>query len=152
VPERFATKARRVIVLALEEARRFNHHYLGTEHLLLGLLREGEGVAAKALGSIGVSLEAVRAKVDEVIGNGVSAPSGELPRTRRFNKVLDLSVREARQIGHNYVDTEHIVLGIIREGEGVAAQIVLAMGVELAHLRDRVVQLISARETNESGR
>jgi ATP-dependent Clp protease ATP-binding subunit ClpC len=139
-------------VLAVEEARRFCHDYIGTEHLLLGLIREGEGVAAKTLESLGVSLEAARAKVDEVIGCGISTQSGELPRTRRFNKVLDLSLREARQIGNNFVDTEHLLLGIIREGEGVAVQIVRTMGSDLARLRDRVVQLISARETSESRR
>ena len=140
------------MMLASEEARLFNHDCVGTEHLLLGLIREGEGVAAKALEALGVSLEAVRAQIDDVSGHGALAPAGRLPRTARLDKVLDLSVREARQIRHNFVDTEHLLLGIIREGEGEAVQIVCSICLDLARLRDRVVQLISARETNESRR
>ena len=136
----------------MEEARWFCHDYVGTEHLLLGLIREGEGVAAKTFESLGVSLEAARAKVDEVIGHGTATQSDELSHTRGFNKVLDLSLREARQIGNNFVDTEHLLLGIIRDGEGVAVQIVRTMGPDLARLRHRVVQLVSARETSESRR
>src|SRR3712207_9278810 len=120
--ERFTDRARRVVVLAQEEARLLNHNYIGTEHILLGLIHEGEGVAAKALESLGISLEAVRSQVEEIIGQGGSSPSGHIPFTPRAKKVLELSLREALQLGHNYIGTEHILLGLIREGEGVAAQ------------------------------
>ena len=121
--ERFTDRARRVVVLAQEEARMLSHNYIGTEHILLGLIHEGEGVAAKALESLGISLEAVRAQVEEIIGQGQQAPSGHIPFTPRAKKVLELSLREALQLGHNYIGTEHILLGLIREGEGVAAQV-----------------------------
>src|SRR5579884_2903355 len=117
--ERFTDRARRVVVLAQEEARMLNHNYIGTEHILLGLIHEGEGVAAKALESLGISLEAVRQQVEEIIGQGQQAPSGHIPFTPRAKKVLELSLREALQLGHNYIGTEHILLGLIREGEGV---------------------------------
>ena len=120
--ERFTDRARRVVVLAQEEARMLNHDYIGTEHILLGLIHEGEGVAAKALESLGISLEAVRQQVEEIIGQGQQAPSGHIPFTPRAKKVLELSLREALQLGHNYIGTEHILLGLIREGEGVAAR------------------------------
>src|ERR1700744_1396806 len=120
--ERFTDRARRVVVLAQEEARMLNHNYIGTEHILLGLIHEGEGVAAKALESLGISLEAVRQQVEEIIGQGQQAPSGHIPFTPRAKKVLELSLREALQLGHNYIGTEHILLGLIREGEGVAAE------------------------------
>src|SRR6266498_1199434 len=119
--ERFTDRARRVVVLAQEEARMLNHNYIGTEHILLGLIHEGEGVAAKALESLGISLEGVRQQVEEIIGQGQQAPSGHIPFTPRAKKVLELSLREALQLGHNYIGTEHILLGLIREGEGVAA-------------------------------
>ena len=115
--ERFTDRARRVVVLAQEEARMLNHNYIGTEHILLGLIHEGEGVAAKALESLGISLEAVREQVEEIIGQGQQAPSGHIPFTPRAKKVLELSLREALQLGHNYIGTEHILLGLIREGE-----------------------------------
>ena len=121
--ERFTDRARRVVVLAQEEARMLSHNYIGTEHILLGLIHEGDGIAAKALESLGVSLEAVRAQVEEIIGQGQQAPSGHIPFTPRAKKVLELSLREALQLGHNYIGTEHILLGLIREGEGVAAQV-----------------------------
>ena len=121
--ERFTDRARRVVVLAQEEARMLNHNYIGTEHILLGLIHEGEGVAAKALESLGISLEGVRQQVEEIIGQGQQAPSGHIPFTPRAKKVLELSLREALQLGHNYIGTEHILLGLIREGEGVAAQV-----------------------------
>jgi ATP-dependent Clp protease ATP-binding subunit ClpC len=121
--ERFTDRARRVVVLAQEEARMLNHNYIGTEHILLGLIHEGEGVAAKALESLGISLEAVREQVEEIIGQGQQAPTGHIPFTPRAKKVLELSLREALQLGHNYIGTEHILLGLIREGEGVAAQV-----------------------------
>ena len=123
--ERFTDRARRVVVLAQEEARLLNHNYIGTEHILLGLIHEGEGVAAKALESLGISLEAVRSQVEEIIGQGGSSPSGHIPFTPRAKKVLELSLREALQLGHNYIGTEHILLGLIREGEGVAAQVLV---------------------------
>ena len=126
--ERFTDRARRVVVLAQEEARMLNHNYIGTEHILLGLIHEGEGVAAKALESLGISLEAVRSQVEEIIGQGQQAPSGHIPFTPRAKKVLELSLREALQLGHNYIGTEHILLGLIREGEGVAAQVLVKLG------------------------
>ena len=126
--ERFTDRARRVVVLAQEEARMLNHNYIGTEHILLGLIHEGEGVAAKALESLGISLEAVRQQVEEIIGQGQQAPSGHIPFTPRAKKVLELSLREALQLGHNYIGTEHILLGLIREGEGVAAQVLVQAG------------------------
>jgi ATP-dependent Clp protease ATP-binding subunit ClpC len=129
--ERFTDRARRVVVLAQEEARMLSHNYIGTEHILLGLIHEGEGVAAKALESLGISLEAVRAQVEEIIGQGQQAPSGHIPFTPRAKKVLELSLREALQLGHNYIGTEHILLGLIREGEGVAAQVLVKLGADL---------------------
>jgi prophage maintenance system killer protein len=140
---RFTDRARRVVQLAQEEARLLNHNYVGTEHLLLGLLGEGEGVAAKALESLGVSLGAVRAQVEELIGHGQSAPAGHLPFTPRAKKALALSLREALQLGHNYIGTEHILLGLAREGEGVAAEMLAGFGAGHARLRDRVLQLLT---------
>src|SRR6187401_646286 len=136
--ERFTDRARRVVVLAQEEARLLNHSYIGTEHILLGLIHEGEGVAAKALESLGISLEAVRSQVEEIIGQGGSSPSGHIPFTPRAKKVLELSLREALQLGHNYIGTEHILLGLIREGEGVAAQVLVKLGADLNRVRQQV--------------
>jgi len=141
--QRFSDRARRVVVLAQEEARMLNHNYIGTEHLLLGLIQEGEGVAAKALESMGISLEAVRNQVEEIIGRGTSAPTGHIPFTPRAKKVLELSLREALQLGHNYIGTEHILLGLIREGEGVAAQVLTKLGADLDRVRNQVVQLLT---------
>ena len=141
--ERFTDRARRVVVLAQEEARLLNHSYIGTEHILLGLIHEGEGVAAKALESLNISLEAVRAQVEEIIGQGGSSPSGHIPFTPRAKKVLELSLREALQLGHNYIGTEHILLGLIREGEGVAAQVLVKLGADLSRVRQQVIQLLS---------
>src|ERR1700709_1834605 len=141
--ERFTDRARRVVVLAQEEARMLNHNYIGTEHILLGLIHEGEGVAAKALESLGISLEAVRQQVEEIIGQGGSSPSGHIPFTPRAKKVLELSLREALQLGHNYIGTEHILLGLIREGEGVAAQVLVKLGADLSRVRQQVIQLLS---------
>jgi len=141
--ERFTDRARRVVVLAQEEARLLNHNYIGTEHILLGLIHEGEGVAAKALESLGISLDAVRGQVEEIIGQGGSAPSGHIPFTPRAMKVLELSLREALQLGHNYIGTEHILLGLIREGEGVAAQVLVKLGADLSRVRQQVIQLLS---------
>src|SRR5207249_3093658 len=140
--ERFTDRARRVVVLAQEEARMLNHNYIGTEHVLLGLIHEGEGVAAKALESLGISLEAVRQQVEEIIGQGQAAPTGHIPFTPRAKKVLELSLREALQLGHNYIGTEHILLGLIREGEGVAAQVLQKLGADLNRVRQQVIQLL----------
>ncbi|MPZ87901.1 MAG: AAA domain-containing protein [Nitriliruptorales bacterium] len=141
--ERFTDRARRVVVLAQEEARMLNHNYIGTEHILLGLIHEGEGVAAKALESLGISLEGVREQVEEIIGQGQTAPAGHIPFTPRAKKVLELSLREALQLGHNYIGTEHILLGLIREGEGVAAQVLQKLGADLNRVRQQVIQLLS---------
>ena len=147
--ERFTDRARRVVVLAQEEARMLNHNYIGTEHILLGLIHEGEGVAAKALESMGISLEAVRQQVEEIIGQGQQAPSGHIPFTPRAKKVLELSLREALQLGHNYIGTEHILLGLIREGEGVAAQVLVKLGADLSRVRQTVIQLLSGYQGKE---
>ena len=147
--ERFTDRARRVVVLAQEEARMLNHNYIGTEHVLLGLIHEGEGVAAKALESLGISLEAVRQQVEEIIGQGQQAPSGHIPFTPRAKKVLELSLREALQLGHNYIGTEHILLGLIREGEGVAAQVLVKLGADLNRVRQQVIQLLSGYQGKE---
>ncbi|ANY07061.1 ATP-dependent Clp protease ATP-binding subunit [Pseudonocardia sp. HH130630-07] len=152
--ERFTDRARRVVVLAQEEARMLNHNYIGTEHILLGLIHEGEGVAAKALESLGIALEGVRQQVEEIIGQGQQAPSGHIPFTPRAKKVLELSLREALQLGHNYIGTEHILLGLIREGEGVAAQVLVKLGADLNRVRQQVLQLLSGyqgKEPQESG-
>jgi len=147
--ERFTDRARRVVVLAQEEARMLNHNYIGTEHILLGLIHEGEGVAAKGLESLGISLEGVRALVEEIIGQGQQAPSGHIPFTPRAKKVLELSLREALQLGHNYIGTEHILLGLIREGEGVAAQVLVKLGADLNRVRQQVIQLLSGYQGKE---
>ncbi|MFO7548817.1 MAG: ATP-dependent Clp protease ATP-binding subunit, partial [Acidimicrobiia bacterium] len=147
--ERFTDRARRVVVLAQEEARLLNHNYIGTEHILLGLLNEGEGIAAKALESLGISLGSVREQVVEIIGQGQQAPSGHIPFTPRAKKVLELSLREALQLGHNYIGTEHILLGLIREGEGVAAQVLQKLGAELQKVRQTVIQLLSGPQAAE---
>src|SRR5438876_4451641 len=147
--ERFTDRARRVVVLAQEGARMLNHDYIGTEHIALGLIHEGEGVAAKALESVGISLEAVRQQVEEIIGQGQQAPSGHIPFTPRAKKVLELSLREALQLGHNYIGTEHILLGLIREGEGVAAQVLVKLGADLNRVRQQVIQLLSGYQGKE---
>src|ERR1700755_2533491 len=136
--QRFTDRARRVVVVAQEEARILNHNYIGTEHILLGLIHEGSGVAAKALESLGISLEAVREQVKEIIGRGQSAPSGHIPFTPRAKKVLELSLREADGLGHNYIGTEHILLGLVREGEGVVMQVLERRGVTAERIRPMV--------------
>ena len=141
--ERFTDRARRVIVLAQEEARMLSHNFIGTEHLLLGLAHEGEGVAARALESLGISLEAVRQQVEGIAGRGKHPPgAGHIPFTPRAKKVLELSLREAVRLGHNYIGTEHILLGMIREGEGVAAQVLVKLGADLNRVRGEVVRLV----------
>jgi ATP-dependent Clp protease ATP-binding subunit ClpC len=141
--ERFTDRARRVVVLAQEEARTLDHNYVGPEHLLLGLVREGEGTAAKALTELGVDLSAVREQTEELIGRGQKSPSGRIPFTPRTKKVLELSLREALQLGHNYIGTEHILLAILREGENVGAQVLVRMGTDLNRVRLEVVKLIA---------
>src|SRR5687768_12994068 len=140
--ERFTDRARRVLVLAQEEARLLNHNFIGTEHILLGLIHEGEGVAAKALESLGISLEAVREKVEETIGPAGSSTTGSPPFTPRAKKVLELSLREALQLGHNYIGTVHMLLGLVREGEGVAAQVLVDLGADLSRVRQQGVRLL----------
>ncbi|HJF11629.1 Clp protease N-terminal domain-containing protein, partial [Corynebacterium falsenii] len=147
--ERFTDRARRVVVLAQEEARALNQNYIGTEHILLGLIQEGEGVAAKALESMGISLDAVRTEVKDIIGTGGHPPSGYIPFTPRAKKVLELALREALQLGHKYIGTEHILLGLIREGEGVAAQVLVKLGADLSRVRQQVIQLLSGYEGGE---
>jgi hypothetical protein len=138
--ERFTDRARRVVVLAQEEARLLNHNYIGTEHVLLGLIHEGEGIAADVLESLGISADAVRDHVQRLVGEGNQSPSGHIPFTPRAKKVLELSLREALQLGHNYIGTEHILLGLMREGEGVAAQVHATLGADIAVVRMRVVE------------
>jgi ATP-dependent Clp protease ATP-binding subunit ClpA len=140
--ERFTDRARRVVVLAQEGARMLNHNYIGTEHLLLGLIHEGEGVAAKALESLGISLDAVRQQVEAIIGRGQQAPSGHIPFTPRAKKVLELAGRESDALGYHYIGTEHILLGLIREGDGVAAQVLVTLGADLSRVRQQVIQLL----------
>lgn len=140
--ERFTDRARRVLVLAQEEARLLNHNFIGTEHILLGLIHEEEGIAARALRQLDVSLRPVRDKVSETIGAQGSHPTGGPPFTPRAKKVLELSLRESMQLGHSYIGTEHLLLGIVREGEGVAAQVLVAMGAGLDRVRQQVLQLL----------
>ena len=149
--ERFTDRARRVIVLAQEEARLLNHNYIGTEHILLGLIHEGEGVAAKALESMGISLDAVRQEVEEIIGHGTQPHTGHIPFTPRAKKVLELSLREGLQMGHKYIGTEFLLLGLIREGEGVAAQVLVKLGADLPRVRQQVIQLLSGYEGGQGG-
>jgi hypothetical protein len=143
--ERFSDGARRVVVLAQEESRLLNHNYIGTEHILLGLVRVGDGVAADALASLGVSLEALRARVLDIIGEGPRVPAGHIPFTPRAKQVLELSLREALQLGHNYIGTEHILLGLVREGEGVGAQVLVQLGADLGSVRQAVIAVLSGR-------
>jgi DNA-binding CsgD family transcriptional regulator len=144
--ERFTDRARRVMVIAQEEARLLNHNYIGTEHILLGLIHEGEGVAARTLESLGISLEVIQRQVEEIIGQGQQAPGGHIPFTPRAKKVMELAVREARQLGHTYIGTEHILLGLIHEGEGVAAQVLAGLGADLSRARLRVIELVTGME------
>jgi len=149
--ERFTNRARNVVELAQEEARRLDHDHIDTEHVLLGLLGEAEGIGARALVALGVSLEAVRADVERIIGRGDGAPTGHIPFTRRAKKVLELSLREALRLHHNYIGTEHIVLGLVREGEGVAARILAESGADLPGVRREVLRLLSVGVTDAAG-
>ncbi|MEV0998776.1 Clp protease N-terminal domain-containing protein, partial [Nonomuraea sp. NPDC050202] len=143
--EKFTDQARRAVVLAQEEARTLNHNFIGTEHLLLGLIHEGKGVAAQALKSLGVSIDGVRLQIEEIIGQGRPAESGHIPFTARAKRVLELSVREALQLGHDYIGTEHLLLGLIREGEGVAAQVLMKLEADPRRVRSWVLQSLSGR-------
>ncbi|MBM0203928.1 AAA family ATPase [Micromonospora sp. STR1s_5] len=147
--ERFTDRARRVVILAQEEARALNHNYIGTEHLLLGMSHEGEGVAAQCLESVGISLEDVLEQVEEIIGRGTQTPSGRIPFTPRAKKVFELSLREALQLAHNYIGTEHILLGMIREGDGVGVQVLVKLGTDLPAMRQQVVQLLASYQDAE---
>jgi ATP-dependent Clp protease ATP-binding subunit ClpC len=140
--ERFTDRARRVVVLAQEEARMLSHNYVGTEHILLGLVHEGQGVAAKALEELGISPDALRQQVQETTGQGQQAPSGHIPFTPQAKKVLELSLSESKVLGHNYIGTEHILLGLIREGDGVAAQVLVGLGADLNRVRQVVLRLL----------
>jgi ATP-dependent Clp protease ATP-binding subunit ClpC len=149
--ERFTDRARRVVVLAQEEARILNHSFIGTEHILLALIDEGDGTGVKALESLGISLDAIRQQVEEIIGRGQQAPSGHIPFTPRAKKVLELSLRESQHLGHEYIGTEHILLGLIREGDGVAAQVLVKLDADLNRVRQQVIQLISGRQPELPG-
>ena len=141
--ERFTDRARRVVVQAQEEARTLDHNYVGPEHLLLGLTHEGiGGVGPKALESLGISLEAVRQRVEEVTGRGEQAPSGHIPFTPQAKEVLKLALDESVQLGHSYIGTEHILLGLIREGDGVATQVLTGLGADLDGAREQVIRLL----------
>ncbi|HEY8703418.1 MAG TPA: Clp protease N-terminal domain-containing protein, partial [Gaiellaceae bacterium] len=147
--ERFTERARQVVVLAQDEARALKHNYIGTEHILLGLLREEEGLAARVLESLDITVEEVRAQVARIVGQGDEVTTGQIPFTPRAKKVLELSLREALQLGHNYIGTEHILLGLIREGEGVAAQVLVKLGADLNRVRQQVIQLLSGYQGKE---
>jgi ATP-dependent Clp protease ATP-binding subunit ClpC len=149
--ERFTDRARRVVVLAQEEARALRHDYIGTEHILLGLIHEGHGVAAKALESLGIGLQAVREQVEELIGQGEAERPGHIPFTPRAKKVLELSLRESQQLGHTYIGTEHILLGLIREGEGVAAQVLVRLGADLNRVRQEVLKVLHDYQAAQPG-
>jgi ATP-dependent Clp protease ATP-binding subunit ClpC len=140
--ERFTDRARRVVVFAQQEARALDHDYIGPEHILLGLVHEGEGVAPKALESLGISLDTVRQQVEEIIGRGQQAPPGHIPFTPRAKKVLQLSLQESKALDHHYIGTEHILLGLIHEGDGVAAQVLVSLGADLDGARRQVTQLL----------
>jgi len=150
--ERFTDRARRAVVQAQDEARTLNHDFIGTEHILLGLVGEGHGVAAKALESLGVSMEAVRQRVEDIVPPGqVEVRTGHIPFTPRAKKVLELSLSEAKLLGHRYIGTEHILLGLLREGEGVAAQVLTALGADLDGVRERVLQLLAEYQARKAG-
>src|SRR5919201_1525700 len=141
--ERFTERARQVVVLAQEEARTLKHNYIGTEHILLGLLREEEGLAARVLESLDITVERVRAQVVRIVGSGEEVTSGQIPFTPRAKKVLELALREALSLGHNYIGTEHILLGLVRENEGVAARILLDFDADSEKIRNEVIRMLS---------
>src|SRR5690348_3217195 len=141
--DKFTERARKVLSLAQEEAQRFNHNYIGTEHLLLGLVREGEGVAAQVLSTLGVELNKVRSAVEFIIGRGDRIVLGEIGLTPRAKKVIELAVDEARRLNHHYIGTEHLLLGLVREGEGIAAGVLESLGVNLEKVRSTTIQVLS---------
>ena len=141
--DKFTERARKVLTLAQEEATRFNHNYIGTEHLLLGLVREGEGVAAKVLANLGVELNRVRSAVEFIIGRGDRMIVGEVGLTPRAKKVIELAVDEARRLGHHYIGTEHLLLGLVREGEGIAAGVLESVGINLENVRAQTIRVLS---------
>ncbi len=149
--ERFTVRARHVVTAAQEEARRLDHDFVGTEHILLGLLREGEGIAARALQSLGITLPVARQQVEEIIGWGEQTPTGHIPFTPRAKKVLELSLREAMRLDHLYVGTEHILLGLLREGDGVAVNVLAKLGVGGDQIRHAVTGLLSGPSGLRSG-
>jgi len=140
--ERFTDRARRMVVLAQEEARMLDHNWIGTEHILLGLVHEGEGVAAEALTALGISLAAMRQAVEDIIGRGAEPPAGHIPFTPRSKKVLELSLREALSLGSDHIGTEHVLLALLREGDGVGAQILVGAGVDLNRARQQIINLL----------
>jgi ATP-dependent Clp protease ATP-binding subunit ClpC len=149
--ERFTDRARRVIVDAQNEARRLGHSYIGPEHILLGLIHEGDGVGARALEAMQISTDTVQERIEEITGRGQAPPStGHIPFTPRAKKVLELSLREALQLGHNYIGTEHILLGLIHEGDGVAAQVLVGLGADLDRTRQLVVQILTGRDREQA--
>jgi ATP-dependent Clp protease ATP-binding subunit ClpC len=147
--ERFTDRARRVVVLAQEEARLLDHNYIGPEHILLGLIHEGTGIAARALEGLGLSLDAARQQTEERAGRGKEAQSGHIPFTPKAKRMLELSLREALILGHNYIGTEHILLGILREGDNVATEVLVGMGTDLNQVRQEVMKLVRAGEAGE---
>jgi ATP-dependent Clp protease ATP-binding subunit ClpC len=151
--ERFTDRARRVVVFAQDEARALNHDFIGTEHILLGLVQEGEGVGAKALESLGISLAAVRQRVEDAVppGQNPPRPAAHIPFTPRAKRVLELSLSESKVLGHRYIGTEHILLGLLREGDGVAAQVLVALGADLDGVRERVIQLLAEYQAGKAG-
>jgi len=149
--ERFTDRARRVVVIAQEEARMLNHDYIGTEHILLGLIHEGQGVASEVLDTLGVSLDAARGRVEEIIGQGAKAPTGHIPFTPRAKKVLELSLKEAVGLGSGYIGTEHILLGLLREGDGVACHVLTDLGLDLNGVRQVVIRRAEERGPEPEG-
>src|SRR5436309_4056122 len=149
--DKFTERAKKVLVLAQEEAQRFNHNYIGTEHLLLGLVREGEGIAAKVLGNLGVELNKVRSAVEFIIGRGDRMVIGDISLTPRAKKVIELAVEEARRLNHNYIGTEHLLLGLVREGEGIAAGVLESLGVTMERARVEVLRVLSQPGALASG-
>ena len=148
--ERFTDRARRVVVYAQDEARELDHNFIGTEHILLGLVHEGEGVGVKALESLGISLETVRQRVEEIVGHGQHASTGHIPFTPQAKKVLEQSLVESRHLGHPYIGTEHILVGLIRQGDGVAAQVLTALGADLDRVRQEVIRLLAEYQRRKS--
>src|SRR3954465_8593518 len=142
--DKFTERARKVLTLAQEEAQRFNHNYIGTEHLLFGLVREGDGVAARVLSNMGVQLPKVRSAAAVIIGRGDQAPTGDIGLTPRAERVIELAVDEARRLNHHYIGTEHLLLGLVREGEGIAAGVLESLGVSLEKVRAQVIEVLKS--------